>query len=100
MESAVSFAPRISSILRGGAGQGGARPTFCGVGRGGAACFSAGRGVHPWIALLFLLAFLSITCELLQLSRLTNDNCIKDENKEEETMPVISQSAILNESLM
>ena len=42
MESAVSFAPRVLSISRGGAGRG--KDCFL---RGGAACFSTGRGDHP-----------------------------------------------------
>ena len=48
MESAVSFAPLRPADFVNFAGRGGARPAFRGAGRGGAACFSAGRGVHPW----------------------------------------------------
>ena len=38
MESAVSFAPLCPAGFVNFTGRGGARPAFCGAGRGGAAC--------------------------------------------------------------
>ena len=68
---------------------------------------------YSWVPTLnnilpFSWNFLSVTRDLFQLSRLTNDSCIKNGTKtkkeveEEETMQatISPQSTILNESLM
>ena len=46
MKSAVSFAPLRPADFVNFAGRG--KACFLRGGAGGAACFSAGRGVHPW----------------------------------------------------
>ena len=43
-----SYPLNLQSALPCCAPQGGARLVFCETGWGGAACFSAGRGEHPW----------------------------------------------------
>ena len=48
IESAVSFALLRPAGFDNFTGRGGARPAFCGAGRGGAACFTTGRGKYPW----------------------------------------------------